>query len=357
MIRSILLRILETYFRHRWLYLLPLVLMIAAAAVYFLTKKPVYSAEGVLYVQTDTLLSTLTSVRQSDFSWVSPAQATSTEIGELLQTDAFVRSIIQHTQLENEMNRGSVVVDEIIDGVRRVIWTSPLGNNQVLVMAEHEDPTVAYEMVNALIESYLFWRVNTDVKDSVVAISFLTELISSYESELESARNQLQTYLEAHPEPLRGERSPSEQLEIQRLQAAVDLASTRYANGLDKQENARLALAQAESEVRQSYYLIDSPQVPTEPKLSKKEMAMNLAIFLGMGGILSVICVAGAVLFDRSIRFPVDVYQGLQLPVLAMVPRIDPIANPATQSVRPENDIRTLADFSGENVTPEKVIA
>lgn len=356
MARLILLRILETYFRHRWLYLLPLVLMIAAAAAYFLTKNPVYSAEGVMYVQTDTLLSSLTSVRQNDYSWVSPAQATSAEIGELLQTDAFVRSIIHQTQLEIEMNQGSVMVDDIIEGVRKIVWTSPLGNNQVLVKAEHEDPTVAYELVNSLIDSYLFWRVNTDVEDSLVAISFLTELMGTYESELESARNRLQSYLEAHPEPLRGERSPTEQLEIQRLQAAVDLASTRYASVLDKQENAKLTLAQTESEVRQSYYLIDSPQVPTEPELSKREIAMNLAIFLGMGVILSSVCIAGAVLLDRSIRFPIDVYHGLHLPVLAVVPRVDPIGTPAKQAMKAETDVRTVMEHGRENIASEHVI-
>ena len=39
MIRNISLQLFESYFRHRWLNLLPILVMIIASGIYFLTMK------------------------------------------------------------------------------------------------------------------------------------------------------------------------------------------------------------------------------------------------------------------------------------------------------------------------------
>ncbi len=44
MFRLISLRLMESYFRHRWLYLLPVVVMVALAVASFYTAKPKYSS-------------------------------------------------------------------------------------------------------------------------------------------------------------------------------------------------------------------------------------------------------------------------------------------------------------------------
>ena len=44
MLRLINLRLLESYFRHRWLYLLPIVIMVGVAAYYFTTAERLYTA-------------------------------------------------------------------------------------------------------------------------------------------------------------------------------------------------------------------------------------------------------------------------------------------------------------------------
>ncbi|MDV7397508.1 Wzz/FepE/Etk N-terminal domain-containing protein, partial [Arthrospira platensis SPKY1] len=105
MLRLVTLRILESYFQHRWLYFLPLVLMIGLGAYYAFDAKPTYTAKGVLYVETQSYLASLTNVSGTGSDpawWKTPAQVTNEEIGELLQTDAFVRAIIRQTDLETE---------------------------------------------------------------------------------------------------------------------------------------------------------------------------------------------------------------------------------------------------------------
>lgn len=321
MVRLVMLRILESYFRHRWLYLLPIVLMTALGVVFVLLTKPTYTAKGVLYVETQSYLATLTDLRDSGASWwTTPAESVNQEISELLQTDAFIRAIIQRTSLEEEMDGGSAVVDTLIEETRRNVWPSPLGNNQLQVNAVHEDPEIAYQIVTAVIEGYLQWRVNADLAESEVAQSFFSDLIETYSVNLAAAREAMRNYVEAHPVPLRGDRPAEEAMEISRLQGEIDLAASRYATALDKEEETRLAMAQIESDARQTYFLIDAPTIPDTPDTSLRKLALSGGIFTVVGVFLSAGLIVGVALIDRSFRFPIDVINRLELPVLTMVP-------------------------------------
>jgi hypothetical protein len=323
MLRLVLLRLLESYFRHRWLNLLPILLMAGLGAFFVTTAKPKYIAEGVLYVQNESLLASLTAVRNNNTAWwITPAQATMNELGELLQTKAFVRAIIQQTDLEEEMDGGVTAVEHLLSQTRTNIWTYPLGDNQLRISASHTEPQVAFQLVHAAIERYIQWQVNAQRAENEAAQAFFSSLIDTYGIELGAAREEMKRYLQTQPEPIRGERTGIEQLEITRLQSAITLAEARYASALDKEENTRLALAQIESNARQTYLLIDAPRLPETPATSIRQTAINFGIFLAAGVVLSLSAIVGAALLDRSFRLPIDVEHRLDLPVWGIVPDI-----------------------------------
>lgn len=321
MIRIVLFRFLETYFRHRWLYLLPSVLILIAAGLYFSSRESEYIARGNVYVQDESLLASLNSVTDSSYSmWVTPAQNTSSKVNELLITDAFIRAVIHKTDLENEIEGDEGTVDELIKETRRRIWITTLGNNQIQINAAQANPQVAVQIVNGIIESYIQWEVNSQRSESETAQAFFADQIVKYESDLETASQNLKVYLEVNPAPISGERSEIEILEISRLQNSVDLAETRYLSALEKEENARLALAQIESVTRESYMIIDAPRLPEKPEISRKEIAIQAAIFVVVALLLDVVAVIGGMLLDRSFRLPLDLQVSTGLPVLTMVP-------------------------------------
>jgi capsular polysaccharide biosynthesis protein len=321
MIRLLLLRFLESYFRHRWLYLLPTVVMIGLAAYTLKNLKPEYIANGVVFVKKESYLATLTSVRSTDATWwTTPAQATNGEINELLRTDAFIRAVIHKTDLEERMGQGSFFVSTTIEDTRKNIWVTVLGDNQVQINASHETPQIAYQLANAVIDAYIQWQVSGQRTESEAAEAFFAEQIKIYEAALEKARQDMRSYLEAHPEPVRGSRPSIENLDISRLQSSIDQAAARYASALDKEENARLSMAQIESDARQSYVMIDAPRLPEKPERSLKQLAIKMATFLAVGMLLTFGAIIGGVLIDRSFRFPIDIYNGIHLPVLAIVP-------------------------------------
>jgi uncharacterized protein involved in exopolysaccharide biosynthesis len=321
MTRLFLLRYIESYFRHRWLYLLPVLFTAVAAILYFYTLEPKYTTRGILYINNQSLLTSLTAVQNNDASWwVTPAQATNNEINELIQTDAFIRAVISDTDLEEDMNKGAESVYETISSVRRSIWTYPVGNNELSVNASYIDPQTSLQMVNAVMNSYIRWQVNTKRKDSQVAKQFFSDLIQRHGNELEAARQKLKDYYNANPDPIRGERPIGQKLDIERLQQEINLSASRYESALNKEEDANLAMTQIDSDVRHTYVLMDAPLLPDKPDTSKRMLAQQAAMFLAAGLLLSLIGIAGGTLLDNSFRYPIDVQAQLSLPVLAAIP-------------------------------------
>jgi uncharacterized protein involved in exopolysaccharide biosynthesis len=329
MSRLVMMRLLESYFRHRWLHVLPIGLMLAAGLVYAFLKPLEYISRGVVYVPGEPYLVTLTDVRTSEGQWwVSPAQGAANEISDLLRTEAFVRTILARTSLAGELKGIPQVDQEIIEETREAIWATTDGNNQIVVQAVHESPLVAQQLAVATIDSYTQWRIDQELAASGAAQVFFDELISSYRADVDAARAALSAYLEAHPEPVLQDRPDVVQIEIDRLTAEVTAAQDRYATALTKEENARLAASQAEVSVRQAFYVVDSPQIPHESELSLRRTALEQAIFVGVGGLLTLLAVVGGAVLDRTLLFPQDVHEALHLPVLAV------ISDPATQRRR-----------------------
>lgn len=335
MIRLIILRVLESYFRHRWLNLAPIALMLVMAAGFVATSKPEYVSRGTLYVQKASLLSSLTKIQEDGFSWRSPTQIAVNELYELLQTNAFIRSAIKKTDLESSMAEGPDAVTAVMDLFRESVQVQMVGDNLIEFSARHEDPKLSQQLAASTIDAYTQWKLNGDQQESAVAQSFFAQVIPPYQAELQRARDELQTFLEDHPQPLRGERPPEEQVQIAQLQSAIDLASTRLASALEKEESARLAQSQAESNVRQNYLVIDAPAEPIRPERGLKSVALSAAIFVVLGVILSCASIIGGALLDRSVRFALDVRNSLDLPVLAQVPDITRLAvTPAAEPAR-----------------------
>jgi capsule polysaccharide export protein KpsE/RkpR len=163
----------------------------------------------------------------------------------------------------------------------------------------------------------------------LAAQSFFSDLVAPYQQQLDTARHNLQTYIEANPVPVRGERPELERIEIERLQGEVTQAQTRVEEVRQKEESARLVQIQSERGVRQTYLIIDAPKQPTLRVNGLRTLLMNNLLFLVIGLILSAVGVIGSAVLDGSLRFPVEATLALHLPVIAMIPKIamsrDPI--------------------------------
>ena len=321
MIRLFILRLLESYFQHRWLYLIPIVILSIAGGAFLATSKPTFTAESVLYIQEETFLSGLTQVRgNTGFSYSTAADTVSGELSELLLTDSFMRAVVKSTDLEAELSEPNTNLDDFLDELQEQVWVERFGANLISVKASHEEAELAQQLSQSIIDSYISWKLITESQENIKAQEFYAELLESYEVDLTAAHDAMRLYLEEHPLPLRGDRPETEVLEVSLLQDEIDLTEERLKNALDKEEDIRLAINQSETIIEQKYLTIDAPDLPTKPNLSRKKLAISLAAFVMAGVVLSLASLLGSMMLDRSFRSPIDVNYHLNLPVLAVVP-------------------------------------
>ena len=176
--RRVFYRFIETFFRHRFLHLVPIPILLVVFAVSYVTTKTTYGSNGTMWIERQTLLASITS-NQQDNTWVTPAQTTVDEFTELLQTDAFIRAVVKGTSLESEMTKGQAVQTTLFANVRKWVWTQTLGNNIIAISAAHANAEVAQQLAAATIEAYLTWRINNDRQDSQVAQTFFTAFLDA----------------------------------------------------------------------------------------------------------------------------------------------------------------------------------
>ena len=127
MLELLVVRILEAYFRHRWAYLLPMFLLLVAAVVSLALQDPVYISRASVYVERESLLSSLTDIQDQPFSWSGPAKLAADEIQELLSTDAFVRAVLAQTPLEADLTGGPEAVQSALSDARSHMWVTAAG--------------------------------------------------------------------------------------------------------------------------------------------------------------------------------------------------------------------------------------
>lgn len=319
MIRLILLRVLEAFFRHRWSYAVIIGAAMLVGVLVFILVPADYQVRGTIYVQRESLLTTLASDRQVR-QFTTPSQATLSEITSLLNTETFALTVLNNTDLRERVNESRRELEEVLIEYRRDVFVSAEGSNIVVISAQNPNPYLAQQLAAETMKAYVDWRVNFERADSATAQRFFAEQITLYEEQLARAERELRDYLLLYPDPVRGGRSSEEVFEIERLQRAITEASDRVSDARDKEEDARLALAKVNSDSFQEYLVIDAPAVPNSPPSVLRRAVLILGVFTVLGVILAAVRLALAIITDRTFHFPTDVRYGVHQPTLAMLP-------------------------------------
>lgn len=314
MSKYVVLRLLDSFFRHKLLHVLPIVAFTALGVWHVGTQEVEYQAKGVLLVEDETLLTSLTNVGGDGNGFQAPSNRVSTEVNALLQTDAFVSSVASGAGI------GSDPPPERIERIQASIGSYPVGENLVHIWSNDIDPERARAKAAATIESLIQFQIDTAVGDSAAAEGVLDPLTAQYRDDLTAARQALADYLREHPVSDEGARPSNEQFRVDQLTAALTKADVRYSDALEKEESARLAKTQAESAIQGRFQVVDEPQVPSSPVGRLRTRALALAVFLLVGGIMTAASIVLGAVLDQSVRYPLDVTTRLGVKVLGVVP-------------------------------------
>jgi capsular polysaccharide biosynthesis protein len=316
--RYTVVRLLECFFRRWWLFVLPVVLLVGAGVALVVVKKPVYRSVGTINVASTTLLSTLQDVRgDPGYGYDTPAAATSKQLNSQLSTDQFVRDVVARAKLDGLVAGGVLTME----GVRASITSWPAGSNLLNVVASSSDPEVAQRLASSTIDTFIQGVVDSNIGDSSAATGFFSNLLKTYQVDVDQARQALEAYFKSHPAPSFGRVRPDdEQAQLVRLNADVSKAQDRYNSVLSKSEDARLSTEQTKNDIGRRLRLVDPPQVPGAPQPRLRAAVLAVSLFLALGVLLSVAAVVVAAVLDHSFRSAGEIRDRLGLRVLAVVP-------------------------------------
>ena len=313
--RNAILRLADSFFKRWFLYLLPFLLLLGIGAATAAQSKSRYLSEGVMYVESQTLLANLTKARDTPASYRTPSSIATDQLSSLKRTDGFMKRVVDGAKLTAEVKSGVITVNKL----RSSISIFAEGDNLVHVRALSEDARGAALLASSTIESFRRFVIDANVAESTAAKTFLDTLVISYQKDVEIAHQALDDFVVSKPEADVAKRSLADQIEFERLVAASAADEARLAAAINKREDARLATEQTTSDVSQRLRVVDPPVIPMAPEASRKQAVLSTALLAFLGLFLSGAATVAGAASDRSIRFASDVTERLRVPVLAVL--------------------------------------
>ena len=314
--RRVAVHILETFFRRPWLYLIPLVLLLAAGVYTAMGAKDQFRSVGVLHASSGSLLSELTG-NQPSFGYERPSTVTSRRINDLVGTSSFLDDIIARAGLTEEVDSGVISENDI----RSSIVAQPQGDNLVAITATTEFPEQSKVLADATLAAFVYYIVDNDILDATVRIETYERLRADDLANYEAARKELDDFLAANPwtgDPAL--RPIDQQLEVARLQESVARADEIYRASDQNVDGAQLAADVAETVVSRQLRIVDQPGLPTLPLAGVRAATMTIGMFFVLGLILSAALLVLAAVMDRTVRTADDVESKFGLDTVAVLP-------------------------------------
>lgn len=313
---TLLIRIIDNLFRHPIRYALP-ILLFAGIGLVASSSADEFESTGVVFVDESSVIADLTEVSADGFSFLSAAEAAQEQLYGLMQTDSFMNDVLDLAGSDEESPRDPVV----LDAARKAISTSVSSGSFLEVSATTISPESARALAAAALESYVAWLIEADLTNSLGAEEFLAQQVAVELDQLQRARGAVDDFLVLNPDPLVGDRSTQETIDLTILGDSVTTSQANYDRAVEALDTAELLTSQADITVRQAFSVEDPPKLPSAPLSNTMARLLRVILFGIMGTAMSAAALLISTVVDTSVRFPIEVRERLGTEVLAFVPR------------------------------------
>lgn len=326
-------RVLETFFRHTRLILLPLILLVVAVVPLAIVTAPMsYETQAAIWVDRPAYL----PVSDDWNPYITPAQNQSGRLAELMTTRSFLADIAKRTSLAPLLGtpEGEERIRETI-ALQFTQW--PTGSHVLMLHFQARTPQLSLAVLDAITQAFKERAVTDRVTQATLATSFFQGRLQSADEELVKANDALSQFIAANPRLAAlnaGQRSedgspsqaalPPEAVDPQlgEFLRRVELAQADVARvhvSLDKaQQDASASLEGQDL----NFQIVDPPQMPTKPTLDRRKMIALPAAALALGMILSTTLLVFLVATDRTAHSAADLAHLGR--VVGIVPRLPP---------------------------------
>lgn len=331
-------KFLEAFFRHKLLVLLPPLLIPLIVGPYALITAPIYyeSFAGIWVDKPQYL-------NFNDFNpYSAPSGQQSSRLVELLRTRTFLMDVAKRTPMAPLVGNPKGE-ERIATIVGQGLTLAPNGDHLLVLNFRADNPRLAYDTLNAIIDTFKETTANDRVNQASLAISFYQSRLDQSQEELRKTTTSVRQYAAANPnlgslnldragaprvladgstvgpefllppqvaDPQLADmmgRLKTQQSQVEALRTALETAQFQASAGLEGQELG--------------FQIIDPPELATAPtRALRKQLVFPIAgLVVGMG--LSLVLLVLLVASDRSVRSETDLPEGSR--VLGAVPQLN----------------------------------
>jgi hypothetical protein len=323
-------KVLEAFFQHKLLLLLPPVLIPAIVTpVAIISNPPTFETAAGVWIDRPAYL----TEKDGGNTWISAVQTQSTRLNELLKTRAFQVDVAQRTSLAplTSSAAGQVRLADLL--ARSVVITggtaNAAGNEHLLVIrVSAANAQLAYELCKAVVDAYQEKTAADQADQGSVAVDFYQGRLTEAQKQLTKASTDLRRYVAARQSdgsdvPTTNDNSLTAAMldpRLAGLQGNVQAAQLDVNNAQATLKQAQLDAMMSAQGLQYGFQVLDAPQLPAAatPQIKKIIVYPIAAAVAGLGfaAMLLVIFVAS----DRSVRSDSDLAPELR--ILGTVPHL-----------------------------------
>ncbi len=344
-------RYLGTFYRGRRLYILVLLLLLAATVLgtYYLASTQ-YEATARIWVDKPALDNVLDPNAPSSYL-VSPGQQQADKLNQLLQTDSFVVAILTNTTASGRLT-SDAERDRVIKEVRGKLAVTPLGSNTVKILYTGSDPILCQQIVQGTIDQFRTWDLTARVEQSAIESQFYQKQLQIYQDQVDAAAKRVDDFQRDHPFP---DPTSPQYLELQGLQRELESARALLSATSAKIEQANAANSLSDTSRQYEFQILDAPTVPTRPAATLTRLAEYLALGLVASFGFILCAVAFATWQDTTIRTGEDLQRLTSVPLLDAIPHLPPDRTPGGGRPQPAGAARAPQKPTGQLDEPATV--
>ncbi len=195
---------LKIFFRRKWLLIIPTIIGMVGGTIAGNLMPKVYEAYTLILVEEEKIINPIISGLAVS---TSAAQRLNTLREQILGWYSLVK-LTEKLNLAKDVKNQKEFENLILNRLRKNIFVQLRGNNLIRIAFRGEDPDLTQQTVKTITDIFIEQNIESQNKESDVAIAFLTEQLKIYqkkikESEIASMEDQLKTLLidstEQHP--------------------------------------------------------------------------------------------------------------------------------------------------------------
>ena len=312
-------KILEAFFRHWLLILLPLLVIPLDVTAWVFSTPPQYEAQAGVWVERPTYL----SYSGDELTrYMPPASVQRNQLLELMRTRSFLTAVVKGSPLEPLLDPDSTAdIDAIFNRDFEAIQN---GDHLLVIRFRAEEAATALGAVNAVVEEFRKRASEDRRAQAQLAISFYQARSSDSDTALTTARSDLAKYLAANPKIAQ---MLSQNVELARLDPQFAELQRRVESSQRDSDSARGALGAAQLDVSAgnqsdafSFRIVDATGVSATPSRQLKKM-----LVYPIAALLFALVIAGSLLMlftlsDHSVRSLADLAPDTV--ILGVLPRL-----------------------------------